>query len=54
MIKDRDSWFPNYVWKGEIIDLNNDILKEEGVKKIKQKWDNDLLKNERPWRRKDI
>lgn len=54
MIKDRDSWFPNYVWKGEIIDLNNDILKEYGDKKIKQKWENDLLKDDRPWSSTDL
>ena len=54
MILDSDVLFPHVIWKGNIDNLDNNVIKEYALEKIKNKRTNPLMKDERPWDSTDL
>ncbi len=54
MINDSDVLFPHVIWKGNIDNLDNNVIKEYALEKIKNKRKNPLMKDERPWDSTDL
>lgn len=48
MFTDKDLWFPNYIWSGELKNINNSAIKDYCLEKI------NTTEQNKPWRKATI